>query len=99
MNLSNLLMASGGFWNVWPIIKVIVLVIMALCALFVIAVVLFQPGNSSGISALTGTSETFLTKNKGKTTEYKMKKLTVISSIIFTVLCIVFAIVTFFASL
>ena len=54
MNLSNLLMASGGFWNVWPIIKIVALVVMAVCALFVILVVMFQPGNSSGVSALGG---------------------------------------------
>ena len=70
---------------------------MALCALFIILVVLFQPGNSSGVSALGGQSETFLSKNKSKTFEHKMKKLTVIASIIFAVLCIVFAIIIQFA--
>lgn len=99
MNMFNNIMASGGFWNVWPILKIVVLIIMAICALFIICVVLFQPGNSSGISALGGTTETFLSKNKGKTTEYKMKKLTVISGIVFTVLCISFAIVVMVASL
>ncbi len=89
----NMLMASGGFWDVWPTIKIIALVIMSICALFVILVVMFQPGNSSGVGALGGQTETFLTKNKNKTFEYKMKKLTMISGIIFVVLCVVFAIV------
>ena len=84
MNLSNLLMASGGFWNVWPIIKIVALVVMAVCALFVILVVMFQPGNSSGVSALGGQTETFLGKNK---------------SIVFAVLSIAFAIVALFASM
>jgi protein translocase SecG subunit len=66
---------------------------MAICALFIILVVLFQPGNSSGISALGGTTETFLTKNKGKTFDYEMKVLTVISGIVFAVLSILFAII------
>ena len=66
---------------------------MSLCALFIIAVVLFQPGNSSGISALGGATETYLSKNKGKTFEHKMRVMTVISGIIFAVLCIVFAII------
>ncbi|MBE5733610.1 MAG: preprotein translocase subunit SecG [Clostridiales bacterium] len=90
-------MASGGFWNVWPVIKIIALIIMAICALFIILVVLFQPGNSSGVGALGGQTETFLGKNKSKTFEHRMKKLTVISSIVFGVLCIAFAIVAFFA--
>lgn len=90
---------AGGFWNVWPVIKIVALVVMTICALFIILVVLFQPGNSSGISALGGTTETFLGKNKSKTFEHRMKKLTVISSVIFTVLCIAFAIVALFASM
>ena len=95
MNLLNMLMVSetGLLWQVWPVIKVILLVIMSLCALFIIAVVLFQPGNSSGISALGGATETYLSKNKGKTFEHKMRVMTVISGIIFAVLCIVFAII------
>ena len=97
MNMMNMLMASGGFWNVWPIIKIVALVIMAICALFIILVVLFQPGNSSGVGALGGQTETFLGKNKSKTFEHKMKKLTVISGVVFAVLCIVFSIVALFA--
>lgn len=96
--MMSMLMA-GGFWNVWPVIKIVALVVMTICALFIILVVLFQPGNSSGISALGGTTETFLGKNKSKTFEHRMKKLTVISSVIFTVLCIAFAIVALFASM
>ncbi len=99
MNMYNILMASGGFWNVWPIIKIIALIVMVLCALFIILVVLFQPGNSSGVSALGGTTETFLGKNKSKTFEHKMKKLTVFSGIIFGLLCVAFAIVAYFAAL
>ena len=96
MEMLTMLMVS--FWDIWHgYIKFIVLGIMALCALFIILVVLFQPGNSSGVSALGGQSETFLSKNKSKTFEHKMKKLTVIASVIFAVLCIGFAIVFQFA--
>ena len=92
--MMTMLMASLAGWGIWhDLIKYILLAVMAVCALFIILVVMFQPGNSSGVSALGGTTETFLGKNKSKTFEHKMKKLTVISSIIFTVLCIVFAIV------
>lgn len=99
MNIFNMLMASGGFWNVWPVIKIVALVVMVLCALFIILVVLFQPGNSSGVSALGGQTETFLGKNKSKTFEHKMKKLTVVSGIVFGILCVAFAIVAYFAAL
>ncbi len=96
MNMMNMLMAN--FWTIWhDYIKIVALVIMAICALFIILVVLFQPGNSTGVGALGGQTETFLGKNKSKTFEHKMKKLTVISGIIFGVLCVAFAIVALFA--
>lgn len=96
MNMLNMLMAvqSSMIANVWHgWLKYVALVIMAACAIFVILVVMFQPGNSSGVGALGGQTETFLGKNKSKTFEHRMRKLTVISSIVFAVLCIVFAIV------
>lgn len=49
-----------------------------LCAIFVTVVVLIQPGNSNGISALGSNAETFYNKDKGKTLESKLKKLTYI---------------------
>ncbi len=101
MNMLNMLMATSGdaLWTIWHgWVKYIFLAIMAICAIFIILVVLFQPGNSSGVSALGGQTETFLGKNKSKTFEHRMKKLTVISSIIFVVLCIVFAVVALFVS-
>ncbi|MBQ9485608.1 MAG: preprotein translocase subunit SecG [Clostridia bacterium] len=100
MKILSILMASGPFWTAWHGgIKQVALAVMALCALFIILVVMFQPGNSSGISALGGTTETFLGKNKSKTFEHKMKIYTVISGIVFSVLAIAFAIVALFAAL
>ena len=95
MNMINMLMASGGFWNVWPVIKIVALVVMVLCALFIILVVLFQPGNSTGIDALGGSSETFFGKNKGRSMESKMKKWTIIVLVILAVLALVFFILQF----
>ncbi len=89
-----LMAGSGGFWNVWPILRIVFVIVMAICAIFIILVVLFQPGNSSGVGALGGQTETFLGKNKNKTFEHKMKKLTVISGIVFGVLCLAFAIIS-----
>ncbi len=98
MNMLYMLMAGTMEWTAWHnVIKPIFLVIMAICAIFVILVVMFQPGNSSGVGALGGQTETFLGKNKSKTFEHRMRKLTIISSVIFVVLCIVFTIVAFFA--
>lgn len=99
MDILNMIMASSAGWTIWhDVIKPIALVIMAICAIFVICVVLFQPGNSSGVGALGGQTETFLGKNKSKTFEHRMRKLTIISSIVFVLLCIAFAIVAALAA-
>nr|MBO4517804.1 preprotein translocase subunit SecG [Clostridia bacterium] len=99
MGYLSMLMAEGTAFNsAWHGgIKQVLLAIMALCALFIILVVIFQPGNSSGVSALGGTTETFLGKNKSKTFEHKMKLYTVISGIVFAVLAIIFVIFAYFA--
>ena len=51
----------------------------AVLAVFIIIVVLIQPGNSNGISALGGNAETFYNKGRGKTIESKLRMLTFIS--------------------
>lgn len=69
---------------------VVLLVLMFICALFALIVILFQPGNSTGIDALSGSSETFFGKNKGRSIESKLKMLTYISLGILAVLSIAF---------
>lgn len=97
MNMMSMMLANiGGIYEAFPAIRIILLVIMALCAVFIIAVVLFQPGNSSGVGALGGSTETFLSKNKGKTKESKLKKLTVVSAIVFTVIAVLYCILQMF---
>lgn len=93
----NMLLAEdniGGIFGAFPIIKTIMIVIMILCALFIICVVLFQPSNSSGVGALGGTTETFLSKNKGKTNESKLRKMTIVSGIVLCVLAVAFCILS-----
>ncbi|MBE5746896.1 MAG: preprotein translocase subunit SecG [Clostridiales bacterium] len=78
----NLLMAAGNGGydtqkaNTYYICAGILLGLIALTAIVLIILVLMQPANSSGIDALGGSSETFFGKNKGKSTEAKMKKWT-----------------------
>ncbi len=90
--LSNLLAMN---WLTMELICIPCLVISALCAIFVIVVVMIQPSNSSGISALGGQQETFYGKNKGKSLEHKLRKLTVIAVSVMAVFMIVFCAVVF----
>ena len=77
------------------VVIIVLLVLMMLCAIAAIILVLFQPGNSQGIDALGGSSETFFGKNKGRSMESKMKKWTIIVLVILAVLALVFFILQF----
>ena len=87
----NLLAIS---YELYKALSLVCLILSVLVSLFVIAVVIMQPGNSNGIGAVNGQSETFYGKNKNKTLESKMKKLTVISIVILVVCMISFYILT-----
>ncbi len=87
--LLNTLLAANNY-NLYYGLSLACVILTVICAFFVIIVVMIQPGNSNGISALDGTSDTFYGKNKSKTVESKLKKLTVICIAIMTVLMIAF---------
>ena len=89
--LENLLIS----FNTASKICIPLLIVAVLCALFVIEIVMMQPSNSNGISALGGQQETFYGKNKGKTMEHKLRKLTVIAVSIMAIAMIAFCIIVF----
>lgn len=65
-------------------------VIQAIVAVILITVVLMQPSKTNGLSGLVsgGTTESFYSKNKSRTSEARLSRITVVCSIIFAVLCI-----------
>lgn len=91
----NSLLEVTIFWNqsiegVYYAINYTLVVLMAISALAAIILVMLQPGNSQGIDALGGTSETFYGKNKGRSIESKLKMWTIICLAVLAVLAIVF---------
>ena len=93
--MSNLMaLASVISYDAGVIIKFILLVLIALTSLFLIFVVIFQPGGSSGLGSLTGETETYYSKNKSKNLDGIFKKLTVISVILLVVFMVLFFVVT-----
>lgn len=83
----NLLAIDTGLYLT---LSTICLILSIIASIFVIIVVIMQPGNSNGIGAVSGNSETFYGKNKSKTLESKMRKLTVIAVIVLAVCMILF---------
>ena len=77
------------------VLKTILSVVYILLALVVIVLVLLQHKEDQGMSGtITGAAaNNFLDKNKGRTKEGKLKRMTIICAIAFTVLTIIFNIV------
>ncbi len=84
----NLLAVTSYDW--YLALSIVSIVLSVISAIFVIIVVIMQPSSSNGIGAISGHSETFYGKNKSKTLESKMKKLTIIAIAILAVSMIVF---------
>lgn len=99
LNIINLLAptTSDTSFNALRVVSYVLIVLMSIAALAAIILVLMQPSNSSGVSALGGSSETFFGKNKGKSIEARMKKWTYISLIVLAVLSVAFYVVYGFA--
>ena len=58
-------------------LNMILTVLQVLCGLAVIAVVMLQSGRSAGLSgAIAGGADTFLSKNKAKSVDAKLAKMT-----------------------
>lgn len=84
------LSVSGFVQDTFPIIRIVVISLMVLVALALIVVIMFQPSSSSGMGALTGQRDTFYSKDKSKSLESVMKKITVILGILEGVLAVAF---------
>jgi preprotein translocase, secG subunit len=93
-NMIAMMLADGPVSPWFAPIKITLLVVIVLLSLFMVLIVLLQPGNSSGLGAISGGAETFFGKNKAKTLEGKLKKLTIIVAVALVVLCIVYAVIT-----
>ncbi|MBQ7408472.1 MAG: preprotein translocase subunit SecG [Clostridia bacterium] len=89
-SLLNSLLAITVSYNLYHGLLLSALILSFVSAVFLIIVVMIQPGNSSGLDALNGSSDTFYGKNKSKTIESKLKKLTVICVAIVVVLMVLF---------
>ena len=75
-------------------ITVILSIVYVLVAIVLIAVVTLQSGKSNGLSgALGGSSETFLAKNKAKSLDARLTKMTKWIAIAFIILTLVISFV------
>ena len=71
------------------ILKTILTVIFIIISLVITVAILMQEGKSAGLGAISGAADTYWGKNKGRSMEGMLVKLTRISVIIFLVLAVV----------
>ncbi len=89
--LVQVLLAPTKFdYNFYIISRTVLVGIIVLLSLISIVCVVMQNGNSNGIDAISGSSETFYSKNKGRSKESVLKILTVVCLIGIAVCCIGF---------
>ena len=86
----SLLSVAGWVADSFPIIRIVLITLMVAIGLALIVIIMFQPSSSSGMGALTGQRDTFYSKDKSKSLESVMKRLTAILGIVEGVLAILF---------
>lgn len=87
----NLLGIADWITTSFPIIRMVFIIAMVLLSIAMTIVVMIQPSNSEGANALTGQSnETYYSKNKSKSLEGTMKRLTVVLGICLFVMSVLF---------
>ena len=70
-------------------VQLVLSIIYFIVALALIAIVMLQSGKSAGISSVFGGSDTFLARNKAKTADARLARMTKWVAIVFMVLTVV----------
>ncbi len=81
---------NDAVYVTYQAVSLTLIILMFVAALAAVILVMLQPGNSQGIDALGGSSETFYGKNKGKSTESILKRWTIVCLVVLAVLAVVF---------
>ncbi len=70
-------------------VKTMVQVLYIIVCIAIVVVVLMQEGKNSGLGAVSGAADTYWSKNKGRSTEGKMVKITTVLGALFIILSLV----------
>ena len=71
------------------IAQIILSIIYFIVAIGLVAIVMLQSGKSAGLSGVFGGSDTFLSKNKAKSTDARLARMTKWVAVVFMVLTLV----------
>jgi preprotein translocase subunit SecG len=70
-------------------VKTMIQVLYIIICIAIVVVVLMQEGKNSGLGAVSGAADTYWSKNKGRSTEGKMVKITTVLGALFIILSLV----------
>ena len=71
------------------IVKIILTVILIIACIVLTVIVLMQEGKGNGLGALSGSTDTYYSKNKGRTKEGQLERFTKILAVLFFVIALV----------
>lgn len=71
------------------VLKTIITIAYIIICVALVIVVLMQEGKTNGLGAMTGAADTYWTKNKGRSTEGVLVKITTVLSVLFVALSLV----------
>ena len=75
-------------------VVLILTIVQFICAIFLILTVLLQSGKRAGLSgSISGMADTFLSKNKAKTWDAKLAKITAVVALMFVVITFVISLI------
>lgn len=70
-------------------LKTVLMVVFILISIALTVIVLMQEGKSAGLGAISGAADTYWGKNKGRSMEGQLVKITKILAVLFMVLAVV----------
>ena len=70
-------------------LRIVLMIVLILVSIVFTGLVLMQEGKSAGLGAISGAAETYWGKNKGRSMEGALVKLTTVLGVVFIVLAII----------
>ena len=70
-------------------LRIVITVIFILICIALVVLVLMQEGKSAGLGSISGAAETFWDKNKGRSMEGMLVKITKVLAVLFIVLAVI----------
>ncbi len=70
-------------------LKIVLTILFILVCIALVVLVLMQEGKSAGLGAISGAAETYWGKNKGRSMEGQLVKITKVLALLFMVLAVV----------